>query len=328
MTVPSLTAAIDVGSNSVHLLAAHRDAASAVMPVLDAREHTGIGRLVDQLGRLGDEARARIGDLVVGYVEQARAVGADPVLLMGTEPLRRAADASVSIEAVRARTGLELVVLDRTQEGLLTLLGVTGGRIDAPLAVADIGGGSTEVTFVSPGRPPEVGVLPAGSARLAAAHIHHDPVTADEVAALRSTAREHAAHVPPWRPARGIIAGGSGTNVFRLLGRPPEVRVDRATIEEALALLRSHPTAELAARTGLTPGRVAQFAAGLALGEVLIDRLGLDTAEVSDASLREGALLAWWAAGPDWLVALPGLAKGSGPARPSDPAPDPLDRAS
>jgi exopolyphosphatase/guanosine-5'-triphosphate,3'-diphosphate pyrophosphatase len=328
VTVPSLAAAIDIGSNSVHLLAAHQDAASAVIPVLDAREHTGVGRLVDQSGRLGEEGRARINDLVVGYVQQARTVGADPVLLMGTEPLRRASDASVSIDEVRARTGLELVVLDRTQEGLLTLLGVTGGRIDAPLAVADIGGGSTEVTLVSPGQPPEVGVLPAGSARLAAAHIHHDPVTADEVTALRSTAREHAAHIPPWRPARGVIAGGSGTNVFRLLGRTPGARIDRTTIEEALALLRSHPSADLAVRTGLTPGRVAQFAAGLALGEALIDRLGLDAVEVSDASLREGALLAWWAAGSDWLVALPTLAQGGGPARPSHPAPDPPDRAS
>lgn len=312
MSPPPVAAALDIGSNSVHLLVAQPAPGSGPVVVLDASQHTGIGRVVDDQGQLGEQGRALLIDLVTGLVDQARALGADPVVLMGTEPLRRAADAPALIDALRARTGLALVVLERTQEGLLTLLGVTGGRVDGPLAVIDIGGGSTEVTVVGPGRPPTVGVLPAGSARLAAAVVRHDPVTADEIEALRRSARQQATQLPPFRPSRAIVSGGSGTNVARLLGRPGAPRVDRAAIGEATELLQAQPAETLAARTGLTPRRIAQLSAGLALVEALLDQLGLETAEVSDASLREGALLATWAAGSEWLEALPELASGRG----------------
>jgi exopolyphosphatase/pppGpp-phosphohydrolase len=69
---------------------------------------------------------------------------------------------------------------------------------------------------------------------------------------------------------------------------------------------------------------VAQLAAGLAIGEALFDRLRLDVADVSDASLREGALIAMWTAGDDWQVALRSIIEG-GAAR---PAPGGQDRAS
>ena len=166
MTAPPPAAAIDIGSNSVHLLVACKEPESEPRVVLDANRHTGIGRVVDQQRELGEEGRALLIDTVAGFVSQAQALDADRVLLMGTEPLRRATDAAALADALRARTGLAVVVLDRVQEGLLALLGVTAGRIDGSLAVIDIGGGSTEVTVASPGSPPEVGVI-AGRARRA-----------------------------------------------------------------------------------------------------------------------------------------------------------------
>jgi exopolyphosphatase/guanosine-5'-triphosphate,3'-diphosphate pyrophosphatase len=261
---------------------------------------------------------------VADYAGQARFLGATTMLLLGTEAVRQAADATDLAGELHARTGLRLVVVDRSTEGLLTLLGVTGGRVPPSLAAIDIGGGSTEVTMMVRDGRPMVGIVPVGSAGLALAHIHHDPVTADEVARLREVARAQVATLDLPRPERAIVAGGSGTNVSRLLRRERTTRIDRAAIDDGFAVLLADPAAAIAARTGLTERRVAQLAAGLAIGEALFVRLGLDNADVSDASLREGALIAAWFAGQDWPTALPGIVAG----RVVGPAPGGQDRAS
>lgn len=328
MTATSPAAALDIGSNSVHLLVAARDAGSRLTPLLDVSHQAPIGRTVDATGSLGEDLRRLLLETIEGYVGQARALGAAPVVLLGTEAVRQAADASAFLGALTDRTGLGVTVLDRTSEGLLTLLGVTGGVIDGPLAVVDIGGGSTEVTVARPAHPPVVGILPMGSARLAGQHVRHDPVTDEEVATLRAAARALVAGLDVPHPERVIVAGGSGTNVSRLLGRERTTPVDRAAIDAALRLLRDHPAEGLAGRTGLTPRRVAQLAAGLAIGEALLDRLGADVAEVSDASLREGALIATWAAGDDWLRSLPAIVWGQRVEVAPDAAPGGPDRAS
>jgi exopolyphosphatase/guanosine-5'-triphosphate,3'-diphosphate pyrophosphatase len=328
-----LAAALDIGSNSIHLLVARRGPDSQPVPVLDVSHQAGMGRVVDATGELGAAIREELRGIVGGYVDEARALGAGQVLLLGTEALRTASDTDLLVDALRARTGLSLAVIDRTSEGLLSLLGVTGGRVPRSLAVADIGGGSTQVTSTQvtvthPDGQPVVGMVPVGSARLAGAHIHHDPVTSSEIVALRDTARRVIAGLDLPRPARAIIAGGSGTNVSRLLLRERTTPIDRPALAAALDLLRSHPAQELATRTGLSVRRVAQLAAGIAIGEALLDRLGLESAEVSDASLREGALIAAWAAGDDWLATLPEVVERRRTGRIPDPAMDGPDRAS
>ncbi len=317
-------AALDIGSNSVHLLVADRGPDGAPVPLLDVSHQAPIGRTVDAARSLGQALLGELVSVVDGYVTQARAMGVGTIVLLGTEALRDAADTPDLARALRSLTGLPITILDRTSEGLLTLLGVSGGHIPGPLAVVDIGGGSTEVTVAHPDGPPVVGIMSVGSARLAAAHIRHDPVTDDEVTQLRRVAREHVAALEVPRVERAIVAGGSGTNVSRLLGRERTTPIDLAAIAQALDLLRTHASEPLALRTGLTVRRVAQMAAGLAIGEALFAHLGLDVADVSDASLREGALIASWTAGDGWLAAVPAIVAG----RSVGPAPDGQDRAS
>lgn len=317
-------AALDIGSNSVHLLVAHQGPDGVPVTMLDVSHQAPIGPTVVATGQLGADLRDELVTTVASYADQARDLGAMTLLLLGTEAVRQAADAIALTAALRSATGSPVRVLDRTSEGLLTLLGVTAGRVIPSLAVVDIGGGSTEITMMGPDGRPTVGILPVGSAHLALAHIHHDPVTEAEVAVLRESAHDRVAALDVPRPERAIIAGGSGTNVSRLLRRERTAPIDMPAIREALAVLQAHPAEELAARTGLTVRRVSQLAAGLAIGEALLERLGLDIVGVSDASLREGALIASWAAGDDWVAAVPSLvATGV-----TDPAPDGRDRAS
>jgi exopolyphosphatase/pppGpp-phosphohydrolase len=293
-------AAVDVGSNSVHLLVAALGR-SRLRTLVDESAQLGFGSVVDRQGRLGSDARREGVTTLLGYVEQARALGAEHITLVGTEPLRRASDRSVFQSDVLRATGLPLHVLSHEAEAELTLLGVTAGRRPTgPLMVIDIGGGSTELIVAAPGEDPVVGAMPVGSSRLADAVIDHDPPTWFELNALRAQAVRLLSTMPMAYPERAIVAGGTGTNTNRLLGRLRLGALDGRLLERAMTDLSLHPAAEIVARSGLTERRIRQLPAGIAIVEAALSRYGLARIAASDASLREGAIHATDRAGAAW----------------------------
>jgi exopolyphosphatase/pppGpp-phosphohydrolase len=84
-------------------------------------------------------------------------------------------------------------------------------------------------------------------------------------------------------------------------------------VERALAIVADHPAAELLQRTGLRERRVRQMTAGVALIEALLLEYHLDALDVSDASLREGSIVAVGQAGDGWRAHVASLgASGAG----------------
>jgi exopolyphosphatase/guanosine-5'-triphosphate,3'-diphosphate pyrophosphatase len=208
-------------------------------------------------------------------------------------------------------------VLTADEEALLTVLGVLEGEVpEEPTLVIDIGGGSSELVLLEPGADPVVGVLPVGSARLTALHVEDDPPTAEEIAALRSEAHHLLSGMPAGHPVRGIVVGGSGTNLLRFTAEEGDEDVvesgliDRARTQRAIDLVLSRPSTELAQAYGLREGRVVQMAAGASLIEATLDCYDLAALEASDASLREGAILARALAGDAWRDRLAALVSG------------------
>jgi exopolyphosphatase/pppGpp-phosphohydrolase len=119
--------------------------------------------------------------------------------------------------------------------------------------------------------------------------------------------------MPTGRPVRGVVTGGSGTNLLQLLrradGLDPDagLHIDRERARRAVDLVMSRPAAELAHDAGLRERRILQMAAGASLIEAALDCYGLDRFEASEASLREGAVLARAHAGTSWREQLASL---------------------
>jgi exopolyphosphatase/guanosine-5'-triphosphate,3'-diphosphate pyrophosphatase len=261
--------------------------------MLDDSVQLGLGAIVDRDGVLGAIATATVIDALSSFIARARAAGASRVVLLGTEPFRRAADRDAAVAAIRAATGLRLRVLSSEAEGRLAWAGATGGHpVTVPTLLADIGGGSTEIVLEVPGGRTRVRCVRTGSARLARAVPSGDPPSEDEQDALRDAARRILAGRRIGGMARAITTGGTGTNVNRLLGRPRPATLTRADLSAARALLGGAPAAELAAATGLKEARVRQLPAGIALLDAILERAGIDRVDPSDASIREGALIA------------------------------------
>ncbi len=285
-----------------------------VVPLADASALLGLGTLVDARGLIPAEARGPLLETLAGYAATARGLGAERIVFVGTEPLRRAADARSVVIAVEGATGVPLHVVDHREEGLLTLLGATSGRmVEADLLVVDIGGGSTQIVLVGPSRRASASGLGVGGARLTAIHVRHDPPTESEIRELRTAAASAVASTPAADPTAIVAVGGTASNLVKVVPRAAGDRVitlDR--LIEAFEVLRAAPAAEVAARFGIRPQRARILAAGAALLEAILDRYGMPRATASEDGIREGTVLALARAGAAWRDRLELLAHGWG----------------
>ncbi|HLA17561.1 MAG TPA: hypothetical protein VJZ72_11760 [Candidatus Limnocylindrales bacterium] len=307
-----IVAAIDAGTNSVHLLVAEASGRS-LRPMADEKIFVRLGSAVER-GHLGP-ARDELVAAISHFTDLARDLGAHRIAIVGTEPLRRVADADDVVEEVKRSTGVPLDVLSHEEEGLLTLLGVTlGDQVEHELVVADVGGGSSELVMVGPGRPPLAVGLRLGSARLIERHAEHDPPTSAELDAMRRAAEAVLASAPDATPTEMVAVGGTATNLLPILPLAVEDRcLDHERIESACQQLMAEPSTAAAERYLIHSVRARTLPAGAAILAALLDRYRLDRLTVSDASLREGAAIALARAGLAWRAALPALA-GSRPS--------------
>ena len=304
--------AIDIGSNSVHLLVALLGP-GWMEPLRDTSELLGLGDTVDQYAEIPADARARVIDVLRAYVKTAQRSHAERLTLIGTEPLRRARNTPVLSDEIWEATGLQLRVLTEREEAILTFVGVTRGEMPgSPLIVVDIGGGSTEVSRWTPGEALRIDSIPIGSSRLSNAIVEHDPPTKDELDALFRAAAaataglRHSISSGSGASAgvQAIFVGGTATNVARL------GRLTRDALAGDRKTLAKLPVAAVTARYNVKPRRARQLAAGVAIVDALLDTYGLDGAEVSDASLRDGAIICAARYGDGWADSLEKLASG------------------
>lgn len=298
MASQRIAAAVDVGSNSVHLLIA-RIGRDGLKTLRDESVLLGLGEIVDRDGELPAGAQVALAAALSRYVGLARQQRAGSISLIGTEPMRRAANGRAVASSISRQLGVPLTLLSEQQEGELTYLGVTAGEPSSQSRlVVDIGGGSSEVIVAEPGRPPSVTSLPTGSNRLSLGIVTHDPPTVEELDALLAAAHRFAAALAEARPAAAIFVGGTATNLARIA---PLRRDGLALAYRAMVKL---PAAELSERYGVNVRRARQLPAGAALVDALLAHYRLDEAAVSQASLREGAIIAADRLGERWPEAL------------------------
>ncbi|MEA2721548.1 MAG: exopolyphosphatase / guanosine-5-triphosphate,3-diphosphate pyrophosphatase [Candidatus Eremiobacteraeota bacterium] len=165
-----LFGAIDVGTNSIHLIVVELDAAFDTSRVVyKAREMVRLGS-DDALesGRLSRKAMERGVEAIARFNEAAYARGARRVRAVATSAVRETENGTEFRDMVQARTGLKLEILDGNEEARLIHLGVANGYplYDRVACIIDIGGGSTEFVVADGERPYLVDSVKLGSLRL------------------------------------------------------------------------------------------------------------------------------------------------------------------
>lgn len=308
---PHVGASVDLGSNSVHLLVAEIHG-HELQPLVDESIFLGLGAAVDEQAHLGAARRAELVEALVRYATTARQLGASAITLMGTEPIRRAADAARIVDDVERASGVGLQVLSHEEEAYLTLVGVTLGQpVVHETLVVDIGGGSSEFCAVAAGGLARAAGLRLGSNRLTMRFVRDDPPTPDQLQSMAAAADAILAEALPSEPTDLVAVGGTASNLLKVTAAGVADRIlTGARLAEALTTLTARPAAETSERFGVNPTRAGLLPAGAIIVEALMRRYGVDRVRVSEEGMREGAILAAHHGGRAWRDRLPELAHG------------------
>jgi len=291
-------ACIDIGSNTTRLLVAERGTGGAVLRDVAAdRAFTrlGAGRAPD--GSIAPERIAAVAAVVAAQVAQAHAAGATALRAVATAAVRDAPNQHALCAAVEERAGIRVEVIDAEQEARLAFAGATGTLAAAPgpkeqVGVVDVGGGSTElVCGTLAAGVGWVRSFPIGSGGLTERHVRGGCPSAAELQALRAEVARALAGLEPPAPGAAYAVGGSATSLGRLTGG----RLHPASLAGALDALCSGPVDAVAQRLGLHPDRVRMLPAGIVVLGEAARALGVPL-EIASGGLREGVILAMWAA--------------------------------
>lgn len=298
MTTKALYAALDLGSNSFHLLLARR-AGNAFETVERIKEKVQLlGGFRD--GRLNAAAMARGSACLARFAQRLSAVPPERVRMAGTHALREAGNRDEFVAVAERIVGVPLELVSGAEEARLVYLGVAHhlpGEAGERRLVVDIGGGSTELAWGSSdgglGEPARVASFKRGCVSLTDRYF---PGGADQRVAYRA-AREDAL-----RALAGLQALAPGTRVLGTSGTIESVQTvlaangwgDEQITAQGLASLRDAIVSGRwlvdAGLPGLPPDRVDIFPAGVALLDALFSRLGIDAMHFIDASLQDGLL--------------------------------------
>ncbi len=206
---------IDIGSNSIKLLVAETSGGTEFRRLSAAKEPVRLGRETLRTGHLSESAIKRAADTIKRFSVTANEAGVESLIAIATAAVREADNASVFIETIREQTGVEVEVLSGLEEArLIGLAAWQGcGMRAGQLVNIDIGGGSTEVTFVRDGEPSRLFSVKVGAVRLTDNFLSGDPPKRGELKRLRDEV--NAAFESPAREMAGsrwdAASGTSGT---------------------------------------------------------------------------------------------------------------------
>jgi exopolyphosphatase / guanosine-5'-triphosphate,3'-diphosphate pyrophosphatase len=295
-------ATLDVGTNTVLMLVAERDANGAVHTIADLARITRLGRGADSSGRLDPESAAQTLAAITEFAQRARALNVEKIVGVATAALRDVTDGADFIAQVKAQAGVDLEIITGESEAQLSYLAVAKGLALDPAAkvlIVDIGGGSTELIRAEPGRKLELASLQLGSVRLTERIVHHDPPTAREAADLR-LAVDEALHDLGWEFTPDVMVGIAGTvttvcavTLAMSTYDPKIVHGHRLSHDDVIATIAKFGALPLAERMhlpGLEPGRADVIFAGAAILERIMGHFHLTEVVVSDQGVRWGLL--------------------------------------
>jgi exopolyphosphatase/guanosine-5'-triphosphate,3'-diphosphate pyrophosphatase len=284
-----LCACIDIGSNTTRVLVADTSG-GRLTEVLQRRVFTRLGRGLKAGAAI---PRAKIEEVAEVVAEQralAESVGARALRAVATAAIRGAANRDEVVARVCAGGGVDLAVLDDTEEARLAFIGATrtlGRPLEGLVGVVDVGGGSSEIAVGTMAGGVEWSTsFRIGSGFLADHYLRSDPPSAADLHAMR----EHAAGVMDGleipAPETAVAVGGSATSLRRLVGAVLEPE----TLQRALRVLSGAPAAEVGRRFGIEPERVTLLPGGILILDAAAQRLGRPL-QIGRGGLREGVLL-------------------------------------
>jgi exopolyphosphatase/guanosine-5'-triphosphate,3'-diphosphate pyrophosphatase len=293
--VPDVLAAVDLGSNSFHMVVARLQHGQLV--ILDRlREMVRLGAGLSDSGRLDDEAMARALRCLERFGQRLRAMRADSVRVVGTNALRRAKRKRWFLERARAALGHPIEIISGLEEARLIYSGVVHTSPMSPdkRLVIDIGGGSTELVIGEGFNPLLLESMSVGCVGLSA--FDDGRISEKRFERARTTVRLELEPVQEAYRKLGWAQAFGSSGTVRVIGdvlrriNPEEPRITLANLMMLTERVIAAGHVDEMDLPEVDAERAPVFPAGLAILLEIVESLNIDRVRVAEGAMREGLL--------------------------------------
>jgi exopolyphosphatase/guanosine-5'-triphosphate,3'-diphosphate pyrophosphatase len=302
-------AAIDVGTNSIHMVVAEADVEGGISTLWRMKEMIGLGRASFPSRVIPRETIDRAIAVLARFQQAAQQRQCEKIIATATSAVREASNGGDFIERAARHLGLDVRVISGREEARLIYLGVRHAMdlSTGPHVIVDIGGGSVEFIVGDSKSTALLESRKLGASRMTASFVKSDPVSDDDQATLLAHYEKELAplceQILQHKPTKFIGTSGTLENIA-LLCNPQQVQqngngqrqagptfIERAGFEEVLEKLLKSTAKQRAEMEGLDEGRRDQIVAGAMLVHELFRRLKPRRIVMCKSALREGILV-------------------------------------
>jgi exopolyphosphatase/guanosine-5'-triphosphate,3'-diphosphate pyrophosphatase len=307
-------AAIDVGTNSIHLVVAQIDPTLPAFNIVAREKDTvRLGERDPETGCLTPKAMKRAMNALKRCQDLATSLDSEDIIAVATSAVREAPNGRVFLDTVKEDIGLTVDLISGEEEARRIYLGVLSGMEfdQSPHIIIDIGGGSTEL-ILGDGRhdPRSLSSTKVGAVRLTNEFVTTDPIADLEFTQLQAYIRGMlersvddllAKYEPGERPK---LVGTSGTietlatiYAYDTFGSVPitlnGITVSLSELKRIVERLRVSDRSARLDIPGISERRADIILAGALILQEAMTMLHAESITVCERALREGVVVNW-----------------------------------
>jgi exopolyphosphatase/guanosine-5'-triphosphate,3'-diphosphate pyrophosphatase len=297
-------AAIDIGSNSIRMLAADVHSSQPMQVLAADRQVVRLGKTVFLEGKLGAAEIESACQVLARMADQYRKLDVMGVRAVGTAALRDASNRDEFLARAAAIIGRPVEVISGLEEARLIHLGVQSvwPHPKHRVLMMDVGGGSAELILSEGGRLVEAFSKPLGALRLTEVFLKSDPPTPRELARMQKYIQERiagpVARLGTAKVDRMIATSATAAATVCAVNHVRRSRRDRADrlqatgpqLRQLFRDVSSRDSGERARITGIGPKRAEIIVAGVAVLNEVVLGLKLNRLYYSVGGVREGII--------------------------------------
>lgn len=296
-------AAIDIGTNSAHMVIADMDQ-SGTMRLRDSdKVNLRLGEALDPSGNITSDGIERTVEtlshmkaIVAPYGAQLRAVA--------THAVREAVNHKKLLRAIDERAGIHVELIDGIEEARLVFLGMRYGLALAgiPCLGIDIGGGSTEIIFAKDDEIEFASSFKLGAVTLTKKYFGNGEYSASAVKSLKEHIRSRLAPLPHETEhcsfKKALASSGTAKALATIHSRlfagnpvsdPNGYVLTRDDLRRIIDLFHQKVTpAKIRESTGLDQSRAEIIFAGALIFDEITRLLKVESWTITTFGLREG----------------------------------------
>ena len=305
-------AAIDIGTNSTHLLVASVDPLLHTFSIdLAEKSTTRLGERDPDSGELTTLATKRTLETLQRFKDLAQSHKVEQLVIAATSAVREASNGRNFLNQIKEEVGLDVDLISGFEEARLIYLGVLSGMPfgENPHVLLDIGGGSTELILADSRDARALTSTRVGAVRLQRDFVKQDPLSSSRLKFLRTfiqgslePAVDKICHrLKPGEKPMLVATSGTAMAIGSLVAleevNPPlklqGYKFSRKKLDQLIERLVKLTPEQRSKLASLSERRAEIIVPGALILQTCMHMMGMEELVLSERALREGLIFDW-----------------------------------